>query len=153
MLAPMPGPKVSVVVPVQRGAEALSTSLRSVLNQGFGDFEVLVAGDGADAEVERVASSTGVDRLFVASGLLKIVCYDGREGSPTFGRINEFSVSDRNPGLLRIPPNIYHGWKNIGVTEAIVINLPTTLYDYESPDSFDFPWDGAAAGDLIPYCW
>lgn len=94
-----------------------------------------------------------VDRLFVAAGLLKIVCYDAREGSPTFGRINEFSVSDRNPGLLRIPPNIYHGWKNIGVTEAIVINLPTTFYDYEKPDSFDFPWDGSAARELIPYRW
>jgi dTDP-4-dehydrorhamnose 3,5-epimerase len=94
-----------------------------------------------------------VDRLFVAAGLLKIVCYDAREDSPTFGRINEFNVSDRNPGLLRIPPNIYHGWKNIGVTEAIVINLPTTLYDYENPDSFDFPWDGAATLELIPYRW
>jgi dTDP-4-dehydrorhamnose 3,5-epimerase len=94
-----------------------------------------------------------VDRLFVAAGLLKIVCYDGREGSPTLGRVNEFSVSDRNPGLLRIPPNIYHGWKNIGITEAIVINLPTTTYDYEDPDSFDFPWDSQAARDLIPYRW
>ncbi|HET7452186.1 MAG TPA: dTDP-4-dehydrorhamnose 3,5-epimerase family protein [Thermoanaerobaculia bacterium] len=94
-----------------------------------------------------------VDRLFVASGLLRIVCYDGREGSPTFGRVNAFTVSEKNPGLLRIPPDIYHGWKNIGVTEAIVINLPTTLYDYDRPDSFDLPWDGEAARRLIPYSW
>lgn len=93
------------------------------------------------------------DRLFVAAGLLKIVCYDARQDSPTFRRINEFSVSDRNPGLLLLPPNLYHGWKNIGVTEAIVINLPTTLYDYESPDSFDLPWDCPAAREMIPYSW
>ena len=93
------------------------------------------------------------DRLFVASGLVHIVCYDGRRDSPTYGRVNEFSLSDRNPGLLVIPPNVYHGWKNIGVTESIVINMPTMLYVYEQPDSLDLPWDTPAARELIPYTW
>ena len=93
------------------------------------------------------------DRLFVASGLVHIVCYDGRRDSPTYGRINEFSLSDRNPGLLVIPPEVYHGWKNIGVIESIVINMPTTLYTYEEPDSLDLPWDTPAARELIPYTW
>jgi dTDP-4-dehydrorhamnose 3,5-epimerase len=94
-----------------------------------------------------------VDRLFVASGLVRVVCYDGRTESPTYGRINELSFSDRNPGLLVIPPNVYHGWKNIGVTESIVINMPTSPYDYDQPDSFDLPWDTEAARTLIPYTW
>jgi dTDP-4-dehydrorhamnose 3,5-epimerase len=62
-------------------------------------------------------------------------------------------VSDRNPGLLLLPPNLYHGWKNIGVTESTVVNLPTTLYDYENPDSFDLPWDSPEARTIIPYTW
>src|SRR5215468_7412889 len=90
------------------------------------------------------------DRLFVASGLVRIVCYDGRTDSPTYGCVNEVLLSDRNPGLVVLPPNVYHGWKNIGVTESIVINLPTRLYDYEEPDSLDLPWDGEAARALIP---
>jgi len=93
------------------------------------------------------------DRLFVASGLVRVVCYDGRSDSPTCGRINEFSLGDRNPGLLAVPPNVYHGWKNIGVTESIVINMPTSVYDYDRPDSFDLPWDSQAARELIPYTW
>ncbi len=93
------------------------------------------------------------DRLFVAAGLVRIVCYDGREGSPTHGRINEFSLSDRNPGLVVIPPNVYHGWRNIGVTDSIVINMPTRVYDYDEPDSLDLPWDTAPARALIPYTW
>ena len=52
-----------------------------------------------------------------------------------------------------IPPNIYHGWKNFGVTESIVINLPTNIYDYENPDSLDLPCDSEAARSLIPYTW
>jgi dTDP-4-dehydrorhamnose 3,5-epimerase len=93
------------------------------------------------------------DRLFVASGLVHIVCWDPRRDSPTFERLNEFTFSDRNPGLVVIPPNVYHGWKNIGTSEAIVVNMPTRPYVYDDPDALDLPWDSAAARELIPYRW
>jgi dTDP-4-dehydrorhamnose 3,5-epimerase len=93
------------------------------------------------------------DRLFVVSGLVKIVVFDGRRNSPSFGKISEFTVSERNPGLLLIPPNLYHGWKNIGTTEAIIINMPDHMYNYEKPDALDFPWDSDAAARIIPYRW
>jgi dTDP-4-dehydrorhamnose 3,5-epimerase len=94
-----------------------------------------------------------IDRLFVVSGLVRIVVFDGRLDSPTQGQLMEVTVSERNPGLLIIPPNLYHGWKNIGVTEAMIINMPTELYNYEEPDALDMPWDSAAARELIPYSW
>ena len=93
------------------------------------------------------------DRLFVVSGLVKIVVYDGRRDSPTSGHINEFTVSEKNPGLLIIPPNLYHGWKNIGTWEAIIINMPTRMYSYEEPDALDLPWDSEAAARIVPYRW
>jgi dTDP-4-dehydrorhamnose 3,5-epimerase len=93
------------------------------------------------------------DRLFVVSGLVHIVCWDGREDSPTFARLNEFTLSDRNPGLIVVPPNVYHGWKNIGTNEAIVVNMPTRPYRYDEPDALDLPWDSSAARELIPYRW
>jgi len=93
------------------------------------------------------------DRLFVVSGLVKIVVYDGRKNSPSFGKLNEFTVSERNPGLLLVPPNLYHGWKNIGTSEAIVINMPDRMYNYEKPDALDMPWDSEAAARVIPYRW
>ena len=94
-----------------------------------------------------------IDRLFVVSGLVKIVVFDGRLDSPTHGHVTEIVVSERNPGLLIVPPSLYHGWKNIGGTEAIVINMPTELYNHENPDALDMPWDSAAAKALIPYTW
>lgn len=93
------------------------------------------------------------DRLFVVSGLVRIVVFDGRKGSATEGQLNEFVVSEKNPGLLIIPPNLYHGWKNIGTTEAVIINMPDKMYNHESPDALDLPWDSAAAQSLIPYQW
>ena len=95
----------------------------------------------------------GTDRLFVVSGLVKIVVFDGRNGSPTFGGVNEFLLSEKNLGLLIVPPNLYHGWKNLGATEAIIINMPDRMYDYEAPDAMDLPWDSEAARRVIPYQW
>lgn len=93
----------------------------------------------------------GSDRLFVVSGLVTIAVFDGRVDSPTRGSVNSFTVSEKNPGLLLIPPNLYHGWKNIGVSEAIIINMPTRAYNYDKPDALDLPWDSEAAARLIPY--
>ncbi|MEA2877408.1 MAG: dTDP-4-dehydrorhamnose 3,5-epimerase [Hyphomicrobiales bacterium] len=93
------------------------------------------------------------DRLFVVDGLVQIVVFDGRDGSATFGRLNVFTVSPKNPGLLVIEPNLYHGWKNIGTNEAIIINMPTSMYDHEAPDALDLPWDSEAARRIIPHRW
>jgi dTDP-4-dehydrorhamnose 3,5-epimerase len=95
----------------------------------------------------------GTDRLFVASGLIRIVVFDGRNGSTSQGRLNVFTVSEKNPGLLMVPPNLYHGWKNIGVTEAVIINMPDRMYDYTAPDALDLPWDSEAASRIVPYRW
>jgi dTDP-4-dehydrorhamnose 3,5-epimerase len=94
-----------------------------------------------------------MDRLFVVSGLVTIVVFDGRNDSPTFGRVNAFTVSEKNPGLLLIPPNLYHGWKNIGTSEAVIINMPDRMYNYEQPDALDLPWDSEAAQRIVPYRW
>jgi len=82
---------------------------------------------------------------------VKIVVYDGRHESSTFGHVSAFTISPKNPGLLMIGPNIYHGWKNIGTNEAIIINMPTVMYDHEQPDALDLPWDSEAAQRIIPY--
>ncbi len=93
------------------------------------------------------------DRLFVASGLVSIVCFDGRHGSPTLGCLNQVTLSDRNPALVVVPPNVFHGWKNIGVDEAIVINMPSNLYDHEHPDAQDLPYDHPDAAAIVPFRW
>jgi dTDP-4-dehydrorhamnose 3,5-epimerase len=93
------------------------------------------------------------DRLFVADGVVKIVVYDGRKKSPTFGSVNEFTVSAKNPALLLIPSCLYHGWKNIGTVDATIINMPTVLYNHQTPDALDLPWDSEAARRIIPYKW
>jgi dTDP-4-dehydrorhamnose 3,5-epimerase len=93
------------------------------------------------------------DRLFVVRGLVSLVVFDGRTDSATYGACNEFVVSERNPGLLVVGPNLYHGWKNIGIDEAFIINMPSDQYDHEAPDALDLPYDAPHAAEVVPFRW
>lgn len=89
------------------------------------------------------------DNMAVVRGMMKIVLFDGREDSPTYGEVNEFFAGDHNPVLIHIPPYVYHGFKCVSTEEAIVINIPTEVYNYEDPDEFRVhPHDND-----IPYDW
>jgi len=90
-----------------------------------------------------------VDRLFVNQGHLKVVLYDGREESPTHGRIMELHVGDARPTFLVIPIGVWHGLQNLGATDALVLNYPTNAYNYEDPDHYRLPYDSPE----IPYVW
>ena len=94
-----------------------------------------------------------VDRLFVVSGLVSLVVFDGRTDSPTFGAVNKFTLSDRNPALVVIPPLLYHGYKNIGASETFLLNMPTEQYEYDEPDAFHLSYDSSEAAALIPFRW
>ncbi len=89
------------------------------------------------------------DHFVVVAGMMKIVLYDPREGSPTKGQINEFFAGVHNPILLQIPPMVYHGFKCISEYEAVVINCPTEVYRYQDPDEYRV----APHGGEIPYDW
>lgn len=93
--------------------------------------------------------ATSIDRLFVTQGHLKVVLFDGREGSPTARRVNEFHVGDARPTLLVVPSGVWHGLQNLGSSDALVLNLPTTAYNYEDPDHYRLPYDTPQ----IPYSW
>ena len=89
------------------------------------------------------------DHFVCVRGMMKVVLYDDREGSPTRGTINEFFIGDHNALLIQIPPLVFHGFKCVSEHEALVINIPTETYDYGSPDEYRVdPHDGG-----VPYSW
>jgi dTDP-4-dehydrorhamnose 3,5-epimerase len=87
------------------------------------------------------------DRLFASHGVLQIVLFDGREDSPSYGRINEFRFGAARPALLIIPPGVFHGVRNISPEPALLLNLVNRAYRYEDPDHWRLPPDT----DKIPY--
>ena len=89
------------------------------------------------------------DNFFCLVGMMKVVLYDAREGSPTHGEVNEFFLGLHNPIRLRIPKGVYHGFKCVSDREAMVLNVPTEVYNYAEPDEYRVPPHDPS----IPYDW
>ena len=89
------------------------------------------------------------DHFICVHGMAKVVLYDGRQGSPTHGEVNEFFMGELHPILLKIPSGVMHGFKGIGQEMALIVNVPTELYNYDEPDEYRLP----PHTDQIPYDW
>jgi len=90
-----------------------------------------------------------VDNVVCVKGMIKLALYDGREGSPTHGQVDELFLGEHNPVLVQIPAEVYHGWKCVSADEAYIVNAPTEVYVYDAPDQDELPYDSP----LIPYDW
>lgn len=65
----------------------------------------------------------------VPIGMVKLVCYDDRAGSPTRGNLLELFIGELNYQLVTIPPLVWNGFKGIGTIPAIVANCATEVHD------------------------
>lgn len=88
------------------------------------------------------------DNVACVHGMIKLAMYDPREGSESRGEVTELYLGVHNPLLVQIPRGVYHGWMCVSQEEAIIINIPTEVYDYENPDEHrldphenDIPYD------------
>jgi dTDP-4-dehydrorhamnose 3,5-epimerase len=79
------------------------------------------------------------DRMFHVMGTTHWALYDDRPGSSTRGLLNEFVFSEKNRALLVIPRGVFHAVRNIGITDAVFVNMPTRPYDHEDPDKLRLP--------------
>jgi len=89
------------------------------------------------------------DNVACVAGMIKLALYDGRTNSPTSREINEFYLGIHNPLLVQIPAGVYHGWMCVSSEEAVIINIPTEVYNYEQPDEQRLPPHQSE----IPYDW
>ena len=89
------------------------------------------------------------DNMVCINGNAKLVLYDNRKDSSTYKMINEIFFGERNPLLISIPPDIWHGFKAIGSKQITVLNIPTELYNYDEPDEYRLPY----YTDKITYDW
>ncbi len=88
------------------------------------------------------------DNVACVQGMIKLALYDPREESSTYREVNEFYLGTHNPLLVQLPEGVYHGWMCVSPEEAIVVNVPTEVYNREDPDEFrldphtnDIPYD------------
>jgi len=89
------------------------------------------------------------DNIACVQGMIKLAVYDPREDSPTQGEVQQFYLGVHNPILVQIPPSLYHGWMCISPEEALIVNCPSEVYNYDRPDEERLD----PHTDAIPYDW
>lgn len=83
----------------------------------------------------------------VPVGMIKLVCYDDREDSPTRGTVQELHVGELNYARVTIPPLIWNGFTCEGPRPALVANCATHPHDPAELERMD-PFSPE-----IPYDW
>lgn len=81
------------------------------------------------------------DRYHIVSGELLVLLYDDRPDSPSRGTWMKLVLSDRTARQVYIPRGVWHLSLNIGLSDAVLVNLPTSLYNHADPDRFHIPFD------------
>lgn len=92
-----------------------------------------------------------VDWWYVATGVLKVVLYDTRDGSSSRGETMEFLMGDNQPAsILRVPTGVAHGCKAVSATVNLFY-VTSLVYDpmdegrisHDDPD-IGYDWTAGA---------
>ena len=87
------------------------------------------------------------DFFFISHGSAKFALRDDRPESATYQEMNTFVIGARNPGLIVVPPGVYHGWMSLE-DDTQMISTASEVYNRQNPDevrvppdSFGFAWE------------
>lgn len=87
-------------------------------------------------------------RFAVPVGLLSIVLYDDRPGSPSRGALQKLLLGrPEHYQLLCIPLGVWYGFTAVGPGPALICNCPDIPHDPAEGERL--PWDS----ERIPYRW
>lgn len=82
----------------------------------------------------------------VPVGMIKMVLFDDRPGSPTHGALMELFVGEQNYALVRVPPMVWNGFKGVSPV-ALVANCSDIPHEADEIDRLD------PHRNHIPYEW
>ncbi|MFN2384934.1 MAG: dTDP-4-dehydrorhamnose 3,5-epimerase family protein [Thermoanaerobaculia bacterium] len=85
--------------------------------------------------------------FFTPPSKAKVVLYDVRQGSPSFGRTQTVVAGGGLDVLLRIPAGVAHGYRPLTVPCSLLYFV-TETFDPAAPDEFRIAWDHPAVKDL-----
>ena len=78
---------------------------------------------------------------------------DVRSGSPSEGVRQRIMLGDGNSRLIRVPPGVAHGCRNLGTTESRILYLADVPFDPDPKrcDEGRLPWDfvGSEIWDIV----
>ncbi|MBF0554872.1 MAG: dTDP-4-dehydrorhamnose 3,5-epimerase family protein [Nitrospirae bacterium] len=117
----------------------------SPLFERFGEVYFSVVNPGA-VKAWKLHTKMALN-LAVPFGKIRIVIYDGRTGSPTFGHVDEFITGDGNYCLVHVPPLVWSGFMGISDSFSILANCATEPHDPAEAEHLNYD------NTRIPYRW
>lgn len=86
------------------------------------------------------------DLWYFVTGNARIILYDRRRDSPTFGETQVIPAGDHNPVTVLIPAGVAHGYQVLGHEPAMLMYHTTRMYDPASPDEERIPYNDPEIG-------
>ncbi len=83
----------------------------------------------------------------VPVGMIKLVLFDDRAGSKTHGELQEIYLGEGNHCMVKVPVNVWNGFKGVGTVPAVVANCASIPHDPKEIERMD-PFT-----KKIPYDW
>lgn len=68
------------------------------------------------------------DRFAFFHGTYRVIMWDARADSPTYGHRKVLTVGADHSVTVVIPPGVVHAYRNVGSEDAFVLNFPDRLY-------------------------
>ena len=81
------------------------------------------------------------DYFICIKGAIKVCGFDDRKTSSTKGELDEIVLNGDSPEIIRMPGNVWHGYKVVGVEPAFLLYGVNRLYDYDDPDEERRSWN------------
>lgn len=129
----------------ERGVLMRMVRADSPLFKGFGEVYFSVVNPGVVKAWKRHERMT---QLFcVPRGNIRLVVFDGRDGSPSKGKLDVLEVGESNYVLVRIPPGLWYGFRCLGKEPAMVANCADIMHDPAEMENA--PLDDPR----VPYDW
>jgi len=86
------------------------------------------------------------DFFFISHGSAKFALRDDRPERATYQEMNTFVIGARNPGLIVVPPGVYHGWMSLE-DDTQMISTASEVFNRQNPDEVRVP------PDSFGYAW
>ena len=85
--------------------------------------------------------------LTVPIGKIRLIIYDDRKNSPSYGKVEVIEIGEENYCLVRIPSLVWYGFKGISSLPALIANCTDIPHDPEESERLD------VFDKKIPYNW
>lgn len=68
------------------------------------------------------------DLFLFFDGRFRVYLWDARQDSPTYGNRKRVELGLSNKAVVIIPPGVVHAYRNVGDSDACIVNCPNALY-------------------------